>query len=609
MLIAEPIEPGSSDPPAASLLRLAAADPGRLGEALAELVASAGRAPGSHWLALVLGTRDEVAYAVELCATAPDPVAPRRPPGIRAGALLTLAGDDAAIPRLVEGLAAGHQRLTLLLVAAGGDLEAARALLLVGEPGSAGARAQLSLLARGSRHEAVLQVPRGVPAPTGLPRRGSRSVAAPEWLTETPQGGVLGRRRAPLAAERRPPGETAQPLRRAEGGVETDGGAGGRRGTVAGLPRPLAAAAAAALLASLVLTGVVVARHASDRAPVAATAVASPGASAAPFGQGDFVDQGGGFPLARGPYQLPSGITPGASAPLPRTGAASAVDQSTGRLVLFGGTGTIGGSGGGLLSDTWERGAAGWLAGPSTPAPPAAAGDPMGWDPVGRRLVLLTQASPSTWAYSGEVWTQLHPPHEPPACPGSMAVEPDSGRLHLLVTCSGARGVMPPELWSWSGADWQHLEVSGAPAAAWPATLVIDPGGRTLLMAVTFSAAAGGPLELWRLTGSAWAPTGHPPAGWGPLGDSGPPLLLSDPADHLVVAAQTAGGSWAWDGTTWGRPAGTGSAAGPDWIGGWGTDSTGHLMVAGGALSSGDTSGEWTFGPSGWTAVSVSVIG
>lgn len=155
----------------------------------------------------------------------------------------------------------------------------------------------------------------------------------------------------------------------------------------------------------------------------------------------------------------------------------------------------------------------------------------LGWDPVGRRLLLAGeppgcaatpdingQPEPSylppqptqTWAWvpgSGltGVWVRLHPPHEPTWDNSpSAATDAASNRLFLLLRHQGA-DTASAEAWTWDGSDWSErggtwfcgdAEV-GCPVI--PRSVVSAPGGGVVgLCGITTG------FALCKLSGSTW---------------------------------------------------------------------------------------------------------
>lgn len=169
----------------------------------------------------------------------------------------------------------------------------------------------------------------------------------------------------------------------------------------------------------------------------------------------------------RGPGPTPS-----------RWGHAAAFDESTGRIVLFGGSHRHATAGDGDLFDTWEwEPAADAWTNKTYPLPASwprpRRGHALGFDAARKVIVLyggeivgLPGAAQDLWEWDGGkgIWTDRTPAPLPAEWPGPRA-------FHGLLTVGAGRlvlfGNFAPNLWEWNGTTWKNLTPSPLPSA-WP---------------------------------------------------------------------------------------------------------------------------------------------
>jgi hypothetical protein len=135
--------------------------------------------------------------------------------------------------------------------------------------------------------------------------------------------------------------------------------------------------------------------------------------------------------------------------PSGRVQVALAYDESTGRLLLFGGSGHFEKAEGGLLDDTW------------------------------------------TFDSVTATWTELKPEHSPSArSSAAMAYDDVSGRMILFG--GGGYGHPLADTWAYDSAKntWTKLRTAGSPKARAGASIFYDPASDRLIM-------TGGQGEVW----------------------------------------------------------------------------------------------------------------
>ncbi|HXA28295.1 MAG TPA: hypothetical protein VN193_06060 [Candidatus Angelobacter sp.] len=300
-----------------------------------------------------------------------------------------------------------------------------------------------------------------------------------------------------------------------------------------------------------------------------------------------------------------------AAQPAPVFAEAAATDPGSGGVVLFGGNQA--------LDQTWVWSGSAWTQAFFTSPPPLPRmGASMAYDPVGRQALMvdgeLADGTPAAdmWAWGGHSWTQLHPPGglpppatlapmawdrahgdavlvvpsatggplpvldtwvwdgaawsrhatavSPPERSGSsMAFDPATGGVLLLVPCCQGSTTQQSETWRWDGAAWQRLQTRhAAPLHATVATDVVH--GRVLLVAsccAGFDGGTVGPPQTWSWDGVDWTPLAGAPLP--ALQDVG--TLATDASGAVVLAGRLAGagprhpldGVWRWTGAAWER--------------------------------------------------------
>jgi hypothetical protein len=341
--------------------------------------------------------------------------------------------------------------------------------------------------------------------------------------------------------------------------------------------------------------------------------------------------------------------------PPARSDATMAYDPKRGVVVLTGGmtfTSTA-------LDDVWELDGDTWVERHPVVRPTARIRAAMAWDPVGERVVLVGGLlgpidNKETWAWDGQVWTQLA--DADPGIPGLLAhaMTTDTARDRIVLV--GTRGdvqewdgarwtivdtldVPDPELtrrclhaaaldplrrevvvfggaendapnspfgdtWIWNGS-WRQEIVTPSPAARRGATMVFDAARGEIVMfgGCPDSLVVG---ETWVWKDGSWSkkvPVSSPP----------PRCYHAsayDPVREKVVVfggSSAAGGAalgdtWTWDGTTW-TDEGPGTGPDPRIAPTMAYDPVGeHIVLFGGrgSMMYGDT---WTWNGQAWAAV------
>lgn len=154
--------------------------------------------------------------------------------------------------------------------------------------------------------------------------------------------------------------------------------------------------------------------------------------------------------------------------PTSRVASAMAYDADRGRVVLFGGCASPDPStcAGSYLDDTWEWDGASWSAASPATRPPARIGHALAFDAARGRIVLFGGSGVmggllgDTWAWDGTTWSELAPATAPlPRLDHAMAYNPARKRVVLF----GGLGLEPrSDTWEWDGTTWRELAPAGA---------------------------------------------------------------------------------------------------------------------------------------------------
>ena len=168
-----------------------------------------------------------------------------------------------------------------------------------------------------------------------------------------------------------------------------------------------------------------------------------------------------------------------ANRPPARFNHAMTLDESTGRIVVFGGMGGFVQA----LNDTWEWDGANWSRTAGSPAPSASYVPHAFAYHTGRQSLVLV--SGETWEYRSRAWARVSLQLEPPAG-GFLVMDRSRG---VMVYCASE------QLWEWQGSTWVPILVT-LPRAS-PQTAYFDASlGECVFVYRDF--------EAWRWNGARW---------------------------------------------------------------------------------------------------------
>ncbi|MBL9077521.1 MAG: hypothetical protein JNL08_08460 [Planctomycetes bacterium] len=278
----------------------------------------------------------------------------------------------------------------------------------------------------------------------------------------------------------------------------------------------------------------------------------------------------------------------------PGWGAASAWDETRGRLVSFGGTTPV------PISDvTAEWNGTAWVVASPAAAPSPRAFAAMAFDAARGNCVLFggaihpVNSSGETWVWNGTAWTQRFPGVSP------------SPRKHVAMAYDGARQVVvlfggletpafvaSSETWEWDGTSWTlRVGLGATPPGRHSASMAYDEGrGRIVLCGGSSFGPQNSRNDTWEWDGSTWTQMANLPD---PTSDH---TLVYDRARRRVVlvGGVTVVADFAvaaldqvldWDGISWTQRSTTADfALRTKCVSGY--DTTNHrLLVAGGAMT------------------------
>lgn len=309
------------------------------------------------------------------------------------------------------------------------------------------------------------------------------------------------------------------------------------------------------------------------------------------------------------------------SSPSVRSNTSTAYDASTGQFILFGGYGCDYCSSFPYDNDTWSWNGSSWIELYPPTRPSVRGYASMAYDASTGQLVLfgggngMTAALSDTWTWNGSTWTEQAPATSPPGrSEASMAYDPALGEIVLF----GGYGddELLSDTWAWNGVTWSRLSPATTPPARQDASMAFDPTTQQLVLAGGLGQASAYLSDTWTFDGSQWTQgcLGGPIC-VGPVtgasmayDDTTGQLLLVGGITYEVNGGFMSGGTWAWDGSSWGAldaPAYSSGLARRDASMAYDAG-TGQLVLFGGVSASGTLLNDtWTWDGATWSDMSV----
>ncbi len=276
--------------------------------------------------------------------------------------------------------------------------------------------------------------------------------------------------------------------------------------------------------------------------------------------------------------------------------SASAYDEVSGKMILFGGYDDTS-----YLNDTWAFDGLTWTKLNTTGSPSPRAASRMAYDSVAKKLVLFGGFNGSaylgdTWIFDGanNTWTQASPGVSPKAVTAPMMfTDPVNG--HAVVYGGYDGHFYQLTTYRWTGTTWQNLNPATSPWARSAGAVALNPVTHKVVLFGGLGSV--NPWNTWEWNGTNWAQ----------LNPAQQPDLRYDSAaaydPHFGGVVLFGGGSggqqiddtWLWNGTNW-TPITTNSTPGPrESFGMAFVPALNHIVIAGGEDSSQIFSDTWTF--------------
>jgi Kelch motif len=234
--------------------------------------------------------------------------------------------------------------------------------------------------------------------------------------------------------------------------------------------------------------------------------------------------------------------------------AGACVPTSTAsRVLLFGG-----GSGTGVLGDTWIWDGGAWTK-RNVAGPPARQYHAMA--ALGGKVVLFggfdgTNRLSDTWEWDGSAWTKRAVSGPDPR--RRMAMAPLGNKLVLFGGSSvdGDGGVVDPsDIWEWDGASWTHTTPTGGPGGL-VGHRMATLGAQLLLFGGDIGGFSSGPGATWTWDGTAWGggtssagPDGRTDESLATLGSR--VVLFGGASANVFGGAAHEADTWEWSAGAW----------------------------------------------------------
>lgn len=196
------------------------------------------------------------------------------------------------------------------------------------------------------------------------------------------------------------------------------------------------------------------------------------------------------------------------SQPEGRQDGEMAYDSLNHRVILFGGHRWADGN----FNDTWSYHDSTWTQLFPAINPPARSNQAMVNDPIRNRIVIFggwrnTQQNEDilgdTWEFDGNNWSQINTTHMPPARAGARLVYSDQLGKLVLFGGAGRNGYLLNDTWLYDGQDWTQVIPSTQPSARYNYQMAFDSNRHTVVL-FGGSTVSGGVNDFWEFDGETW---------------------------------------------------------------------------------------------------------
>jgi hypothetical protein len=304
-----------------------------------------------------------------------------------------------------------------------------------------------------------------------------------------------------------------------------------------------------------------------------------------------------------------------ATTPLATYGASMADDPPVGGPVLL-----LGATGETYLpaEGSWSFVNGNWEpAGTNQSLPPAGASSIV-YDPAGDGVLLVSPGPEGggstsheiTWLYQNGTWSESSSANSPSArVHPAMAYDPATGSVLLVGGVSEQTGLGIADTWSYQSGGWTQLALSQEPPATSTGTMAYDDS----LAAIVYFTGA----DTWELSGGDWTDLhvepSLPEASWVAAypemiydSSSGTLLLVGGVGNSCPGGASTCLTTWSYSNGSWANLTSRSGFAVPSLNGTslvYDPPLREAVLFGGYSTSSGYTNQTWSYGSSGWQAV------
>jgi len=239
--------------------------------------------------------------------------------------------------------------------------------------------------------------------------------------------------------------------------------------------------------------------------------------------------------------------------PSPRDAFATVYDSAHSQVVLFGGADSTGNS----LNDTWVWDGTNWTQEFPDHSPSARNSFAMAYDSAHGQVVLFGgyvgfDGLNDTWVWDGSDWSQKAPENSPPARVNTaMAYDSAHAQVVLFSGFAGffALNKVPSDTWVWDGVNWSQASPQDSPPGREYSAMAYDSAHKQVVL-FGGAPAQGKPIaDTWLWDGSNWTKASAPSS---PTGREGHVMAYDSAHNQVVLFGGTGsvlfGDTWTWFG-------------------------------------------------------------